>query len=614
MKIRSMQEYQEIQEKLLKEQPLEQKKILVCCGTACRAGGSIEIAEELQKRIEKENIETKVEFAVKKPGCQGMCEKGPILWFMPQGTFYCNVKLKDIPEVVEKTVKNGEIIQKLLYKSPETKERIEKYSDIDFVKKQKRVVLENMGIIEPNEINDYMKVDGYKALIDVLLNKKPDDVLEEICKAKLRGRGGGGFDAGRKWKSCKQFEGPRYVLCNGDEGDPGAFMDRSIMEGDPHAVIEGMILGAYALEAKEGYIYVRHEYPLAVEHLKIALKQAKEYGFLGKNILGTGFDFDIQINRGGGAFVCGESSALMQSLAGKVGEPRAKYIRSSEKGLFDKPTVLNNVETWVNVPVIMRNGADWFTKLGTPKSTGTKVFSLVGKVKNTGLIEVEMGTTLREIIYDIGGGLIDNRPFKAIQTGGPSGGCLPENKLDCQVDFDTLTDEGSMMGSGGMIVMDDRTCMVDVAKYFTKFLIEESCGKCCPCRDGLPQLYALLDKISKGKGEKGDIERIEDLASVIADSSLCGLGKTAPNPVTSTLKYFRDEYIKHIEDKECPAGICKELITFTINDKCTGCTICAKYCPVDTIEGEKKSCTPLSRKIVSSAEHVMTFVSLMPLP
>jgi NADH:ubiquinone oxidoreductase subunit F (NADH-binding) len=417
----------------------------------------------------------------------------------------------------------------------------------------------------------------------------PDEVLSEVEKAHLRGRGGGGFDAGRKWRSCVNAGGDeRYLLCNGDEGDPGAFMDRSIMEGDPHGVIEGMIIGAYAIGAKEGYIYVRNEYPLAVKHLQNAIEDLEETGLLGENILGTGFSFDIKINRGGGAFVCGESSALMRSIEGKVGEPRAKYIHATDRGLYDKPTVLNNVETWINVPLIIEKGADWFTAFGTNGSKGTKAFSLVGKVKNTGLVEVPMGTVLREIIYDIGKGIIGDRPFKAVQTGGPSGGCLPESLLDLPVDFDTLTGAGSMMGSGGMIVMDDRTCMVDVARYFTEFLLDESCGKCVPCREGLYQLGIILDNICRGEGKEGDIETILKVCKTIQHASLCALGKSAPNPVLSTIKYFREEYEAHIRDRKCPAGVCKELIEYIINDNCTGCMACAKVCPAAAIEGEKK--------------------------
>ena len=588
MKIRSMDDYQSLRQKLLEEQPLDIKKILVCCGTGCRAGGSLEIAADLEKTLQEQGLTIELELVVKTPGCQGMCEKGPLVWLMPQGIFYCRVSRSDIEEIVSKTVKNGEIIERLLYRDPESKQPAKTYQQIAFINKQKRLVLQNMGVIDPGDIRDYIRVGGYQSLIEALNKWQPDQIVDAIDKSGLRGRGGGGFHTGRKWRSCKSCPLPRYVICNGDEGDPGAFMDRSIMEGDPHSVLEGMIIGAYAIGAEKGYIYVRHEYPLAVQHLTQAIAQAREYGFLGANILGSGFNFDITINRGGGAFVCGESSALMRSLEGKIGEPRAKYIHSTERGLFEKPTVLNNVETWTNVPLVIKNGPEWFSQIGVAKSTGTKVFSLVGKVKNTGLIEVEMGTTLRQIIYDIGGGIINDRPFKAVQTGGPSGGCLPAAALDYPVDFDTLTEAGSMMGSGGMIVMDDLTCMVDVAKYFTKFLIQESCGKCLPCREGLPQLYRLLEDITIGCATIDHIERIENLAMAIQYGSLCGLGTTAANPVLSTLRYFKDEYLEHINNKRCPGGVCSALIRFDINAKCTGCGACLRICPVNAIHGEKK--------------------------
>ncbi|MBD3218341.1 MAG: 4Fe-4S dicluster domain-containing protein, partial [candidate division Zixibacteria bacterium] len=493
-----------------------------------------------------------------------------------------------VKDIVEKTLENGEIIEKLLYKNPETKERVVKYQDIDFYKKQKRLALRNLGHIDPDNIEDYVARDGYQAVAKVLTTMKPEEVIEEVKLSGIRGRGGGGFPAGRKWATCRNAESDlRYVICNGDEGDPGAFMDRSIMEGDPHSVLEGMIICSYAVGARDAYIYVREEYPLAVQHLYQAIDDAKEHGLLGENIMGTDFSLDIHISRGGGAFVCGESSALMKSVAGDVGEPRAKYIHSVIKGLWDKPTVLNNVETFANIPLIMNEGGEWFKSIGTEKSTGTKAFSLVGKVENTGLIEVPMGMTLREIIFDIGGGIKDDRKFKAVQTGGPSGGCLPEDKLDLPVDFDTLTKAGSMMGSGGMIVMDDHTCMVDVAKYFLKFLVDESCGKDVPCREGLHQLHALVVKVTEGKAAEADLKLMEHLSEYIIKGSLCGLGKSGPNPFLSTVSYFRNEYLAHIVDKKCPGGVCRDLIRFEINDKCTGCTACIKPCPVDAITGEK---------------------------
>jgi NADH-quinone oxidoreductase subunit F len=529
-------------------------------------------------------------LGLKTTGCHGFCEQGPLVVIQPKGIFYKGVKPKDVKDIVEKTLVGGEIIKRLLYRDPNTKERIEQYTAIPFYSKQVRIALRNIGRIDPGDIDDYLAVGGYAGLAKALTEMTPEQVIDAVTKSGLRGRGGGGFSAGRKWKTCRNAPADtRYVLCNADEGDPGAFMDRSICEGDPHGVIEGMVIGAWAVGASEGYIYVRDEYPLAVKHLQRAIEQARERGFLGENILGTGFAYDIHIARGGGAFVCGESSALMKSVAGEIGEPRAKYVHSVIRGLHDKPTVLNNVETWINVPWIITEGAEKFATLGTKKSSGTKAFSLVGKVKNTGLVEVPMGITLREIIFEVGGGIIGNRPFKAVQTGGPSGGCLPENKLDLPVDFDSLTEVGSMMGSGGMIVMDDRTCMVDTARYFLKFLVDESCGKCVPCREGVHQLHQMLEAICRGDGQSGDIEKIEALSDVIVNASLCALGKSAPNPVLSTLRYFRDEYEAHINDKKCSAGVCRNLFAFEISpQKCNGCGACVKACPVDCILGELK--------------------------
>jgi NADH-quinone oxidoreductase subunit F len=506
----------------------------------------------------------------------------------PDGLFYTKVKPKDVDEIIEKSIKNRDVIEKLLYTDPDTDEKKEKYSSISFYAHQTRIALRNLGRIRPTVIDDYIATGGYQALARVLKQMTPDEVIEAVTVSGLRGRGGGGFPTGRKWRTCRDVPAEaRYVICNGDEGDPGAFMDRAIMEGDPHSILEGMMIAAYAVGARKGYIYVREEYPLAVERLQSATDQTRENHLLGENILGSDFAFDIKISRGAGAFVCGESSALMRSVAGEIGEPRAKYVRSVVRGLYDEPTVLNNVETFANLPVIIEKGAEWFRQIGTPKSTGTKAFSLVGKVLNTGLIEVPMGITLREIIYDIGGGIIDGRPFKAVQTGGPSGGCLPESKLDLPVDFDTLTEAGSMMGSGGMIVMDDKTCAVDVAKYFLSFLVNESCGKCVPCREGLYQLHAIVVKVSEGRATEEDLQKLEKLSDVIVRASLCGLGKSGPNPVLSTLAYFRDEYLAHIRDKHCPAGVCRELIRYDINDKCTGCLACITACAYDAITGKK---------------------------
>ena len=575
------------------------RRILVCCGTGCIASGAAGVAEALDKELaalpEAERAE--LNLVVKRTGCHGFCEKGPLVVLMPEETFYVNVKPKQVADIVERSVKGGEVIEELLYRDASTDAPVAKYGEIDFYKAQTRVAMRNIGLIDPADIDDYLLRDGYAALAKALSTMTPQDVMKAVADAKLRGRGGGGFDAGKKWSHARHAaealeKHELYVLCNGDEGDPGAFMDRSIMEGDPHGVLEGMIIGAYALGSAKGYIYVRQEYPLAVENLKKAIADAKERGLLGVNILGSGFDFDLEISRGGGAFVCGESSALMRSVEGKVGEPRAKYIHATDRGLWDRPTVLNNVETWVNVPRIIEKGAAWFTSLGSERSKGTKAFSLVGKVRNTGLVEVEMGTTLREIIFGPGGGMLDGGEkgkFKAVQTGGPSGGCLPEANLDLPVDFDSLTKAGSMMGSGGMIVMDHSTCMVDVARYFTSFLVDESCGKCVPCREGLYQMYRLLSRICEGEGKPEDLEVIQSLSETILVGSLCGLGKSGPNPVLSTLKYFKNEYLAHINDRRCPGGVCKALITYSIdNEACDGCGACLPACAATAIIGTPK--------------------------
>ncbi len=564
------------------------RKILVCCGTGCLANNSFEIYTSFLEKLKDTNTEVSPE--IKATGCNGLCEKGPVVKILPDEISYFKVKSKDVDEIISKTISKGEIIDRLLYFDTNSKKKIVSHKDANFYKHQQKIALRNIGEIDPKNIEDYKERDGFKALKKVLFEMTPDEVITEVEKSGLRGRGGAGFPTGSKWRTCSKYDNyPKYVVCNGDEGDPGAFMDRSIMEGDPNTVIEGMIICGYAINSNRGFLYIRDEYQLARENMQTAINNARKHGFLGKNILGSGFDFDLEIVRGGGAFVCGESSALMASIEGNVGEPRAKYIRSVEKGLWDKPTVLNNVETWANIPPIILNGAQWFKQIGTEKNSGTKVFSLVGKVKNTGLVEIPMGTTLRELVFDIGGGIIKDRPFKAAQTGGPSGGCIPAEYLDISLDFDNLSRIGSMMGSGGVIVMDDTTCMVELARYYMEFLSEESCGKCTTCREGINTMLNILNRITLGQGREEDIDLLISLSETIKDASLCGLGKTAPNPVMTTLKYFRDEYMEHIVDKRCPAGVCKNLTSYSIDpDTCIGCSACARKCPVNAIEGELK--------------------------
>ena len=555
---------------------------------SCLHGRSPELIPAFREEIKRRGLADEVE--VVETGCRGFCAMGPVVLVQPDGLFYINVQPADVPELVEETLIKGRAVKRLAYKEPVTHEAIPHYSAVPFYSKQVRHVMRNCGMINPQSIEEYIAVGGYQALDKVLTSMTPDEIIAEVKKSGLRGRGGAGFSTGRKWESTRRAGGEvRYVVANGDEGDPGAFMNRSLMEGDPHAIIEGMVIGAYTIDSHEGYIYVRDEYPLAVENLTIAIEQAREYGLLGEDILGSGFDFDVKIVRGAGAFVCGESSALMQSLEGKVGEPRPKHFHATERGLWDQPTALNNVETWANIPLIINNGADWFASIGTEGSKGTKTFCLVGQIQNTGLIEVPMGITLREIVYDIGGGIPGDGEFKAVQTGGPSGGCIPASLLDLPVDYDSLAEVGSMMGSGGMIIMDDHTCMVDIARYFLDFLKEESCGKCVPCREGIRRMLEILTRITEGQGEMADLETLETLAKTVQSSSLCGLGKSAPNPVLSTLRYFRDEYEAHIEDHKCPAGVCKALIEYyIIADKCTGCGLCCRKCPQEAISGEKK--------------------------
>jgi NADH-quinone oxidoreductase subunit F len=573
----------------------KRRVVSLCAGSGCGAYGTAKVHAALKDELKKQGLQDKV--LVKLTGCHGFCEKGPIMVIHPEGIFYPQVKEEKIPDIVEKTIKSGEVVDALTFKDPSTKKRIVHEQDIPFYKLQRRIIFGNNGMIEPTGIEDYIAVGGYGALGKALFDLSPDEIIRQVKKSGLRGRGGGGFPTGIKWETCRRHEGDRYVICNADEGDPGAYMDRSLLEGNPHSVLEGMIIGAFAIGSHEGYVYVRHEYPLAVKNLILALQSAGEMGLLGKNILGSGFDFDVKISRGGGAFVCGESTALMTSLEGKPGRPRAKYVHTVEKGFRQNPSNLNNVETWANVPVIINQGPEWYASIGTERSKGTKIFSLVGKVVNTGLVEVPMGTPLRSIIYDIGGGIPKKRKFKAVQTGGPSGGCIPEAFLDLRVDFDELTKVGSMMGSGGMIVMDQDTCMVDVARYFLEFLQGESCGQCTPCREGIKQMLDVLTGICEGLGKEGDIELLEELGSMIQKFSLCGLGTSAPNPVLTTILYFRDEYEAHIYDKKCPAGVCKPLFHYEVDEKaCTGCHVCALKCPQEAITGEKKKLHTLDQE------------------
>ncbi len=585
-KIRSPEDLEKFQKQIKEKQEKVETFITMCGGTGCKGSGCDDVIEELQEKISEKGLEDKV--SMKATGCQGFCEKGPLMVIRPEGNFYCNIEPEDVEEILEKTIINGEAIERLEYTEPNTGENIIKEKDIPFYQNQERTVFKNNGFISPTSIEDYFSVDGYQGLAEALYDMSREEVVEEVSRSGLRGRGGAGFPTGKKWEfTYEQESTPKYLICNSDEGDPGAYMDRSLLEGNPHLVLEGMMISAYAVGAAKGFIYVRTEYPLAVKHIKEAIAEAKEWGLLGENILGTDFDFEVEIMEGAGAFVCGEETALMASIEGKRGMPSPRPPYPAQSGLWGQPTNINNVETYGNVPLIIRNGADWYNSIGTESSKGTKIFALVGKVNNTGLIEVPMGITLEEIVFDLGGGIPGDKEVKAVQTGGPSGGCIPKDMLDISVDFDKLEDVGSMMGSGGLVVMDEDTCMVDVAKFFLDFTQDESCGECPPCRIGTRRMLEILEKITSGQGEEGDIELLQNLGQEIIDTSLCGLGQTAPNPVLSTIRYFRDEYEAHIYDEACPAGVCQDLIYYhVIADECQSCDRCRQICPVDAIEGE----------------------------
>ena len=586
-RITSPAELEKFRKDILSKRDSGKPCITLCSGTACHATASEKVAAAIDQELERQGLRAEVDF--RRTGCHGFCEKGPIVVIYPKEICYLQVKPEDIPEITSQTLKENKVVDRLLYVDPTTGEKATLESDIPFYKNQERLVFSFNTRIDPKSIEDYLAVGGYQALAKALFEMTPEQVIGEVKAANLRGRGGAGFPAGIKWEAARNAQGePKYVVVNCDEGDPGAYMDRSLMEGNPHSVLEGLMIGAYAIGSREGYVYIRQEYPLAVENLTIALKQAEEVGLLGDKILGSGFDFNVKVHRGAGAFVCGEETSLLRSLEGKPGEPRARPPYPAVKGLWGKPTNINNVETWANVPLIINKGSAAFASIGTEGSKGTKIFSLVGKVNNTGLVEVPMGVTLRDIIYKVGGGIPGGKRFKAVQTGGPSGGCIPEQYLDIKVDFDELKKVGAIMGSGGMIVMDEDTCMVDVARYFLQFLTGESCGKCSPCREGIRQMLKILTKICEGKGREGDIELLEELGQTTRDASLCALGGTAPNPVLNTIRYFRDEYEAHIKDKRCPAHVCKHLISYTIDPaKCQACMTCLRKCPSEAISGGK---------------------------
>ncbi len=590
-RIQSPAELETFRKDVISKRDPDKPCIAVCTGTGCLALGAAKVVAAFREEIKKQGIESKVEIKadLRETGCPGFCERGPVIVIYPEEICYLQVQPGDAAEIISQTILNKKVVDRLLYVDPVTGDKSVRESEIPFYKNQMRLLIGNNIKLDPKSLEDYLSLGGYSALAKALFQMKPEQIVGLVKDSKLRGRGGAGFPAGSKWEFARNSPGDtKYVVVNADEGDPGAFMDRAILEGNPHAVLEGFIIGAYAIGAHEGYIYVRQEYPLAVENVTIAIKQAGEHGLLGKNILGSGFDFVVKVHRGAGAFVCGEETALLRSLEGKPGEPKARPPYPAVKGLWDRPTNINNVETWANIPLIVNHGAEFLTSIGTEKSKGTKIFSLVGKVKNTGLVEVPMGITLRNIIYNVGGGIPGDKKFKAVQTGGPSGGCIPEQYLDMGVDFDELAKVGAIMGSGGMIVMDEDTCMIDVAKYFLNFLADESCGKCTPCREGIRQMHKILTNISEGNGKEGDIELLEMLAETTRDASLCALGGSAPNPVLSTIRYFRDEYEAHIKEKRCPAFVCKKLIAFHIDpEKCKACMICLRKCPADAIAGGK---------------------------
>lgn len=596
-KIKTINALKTLRDRIVKERQKHKTTVVVCGGTGCQASRSQDVISEMKKTISQNGLDATV--CVRTTGCHGFCEQGPLMVIEPENIFYCHVAPADVEEIVETTLVGGQTVDRLLYKDPVSGKSVRTEEDVPFYMAQERYLLAQNRQVDPCSIEDYLAIGGYSALAKVLSGIAPEQVIKDIKSSGLRGRGGGGFPTGRKWAECREAPGDeKYVICNADEGDPGAYMDRCVLEGNPHLVLEGMLIGAWAVGASQGYVYVRNEYPFAVEHTRTAVRQARELGLLGDNILGTDFSFDVDIARGGGAFVCGESTALMASLEGKVGEPRPKDVHTVVDGLWHKPTTLNNVETWANVPGIMTKGAKWFSGKGSKNSKGTKILALTGHIKNTGLVEIAMGTPIKTVLFDIGGGAVDEKPIKAVQTGGPSGGCLPADKFDLPIDFDVLAEAGSMIGSGGMVVMNEETCMVDVAKYFLRFLQDESCGKCVPCRLGIDRMLEIITDITEGRGEPEQVRILEELGETMTATALCGLGKTAANPVLSTLQYFREEYEAHIKDKKCPAGVCQELISYSIDpEACTACGSCKRACPHDAIIGAKKEVPTINQDL-----------------